>query len=347
MQARILTADDYFKYFNFNEPNTACGIEQEAESGENYFSAQIYLPKIFFDLDNLAITFNPLFRMQMGSLPDKILLKIELFAIGSIGEKEAFVFKPWIIGIDNPILYNALENFHLFVPSTIFYNLLERLIFLEQLNQQQFEFIRILQDIPSVTFQRFGLDRLEVNRAIASKNLQISRIDEPNTNEITKFYDDNWQGLTSALQSKYFRPLLNTWFKVKLNTGGHTIGYIRLYNNNNSFTGGTSIEYIIEKSYRKNGYATESASALINFLRHNSYIMHLGGEVNDNNEYSIKVLRKLGFENINNNGQFSNDNFHLSLLGGLRQMEGQYKQNNLEFRVQKQYVDKYRRYFEA
>ena len=344
MQPKILTVDNYFKYFNFNEQNTTCGIEREPESGENFFSAQIYLPKDFFNLDQSSFRFNPLMRFQLESLPDKILVKLELFAIGSIGKEEAFIFKPWIIGIDNPMIYGPLESFHLFFPSTLFYNFMERLIFLEQLNLDSFEHIRILQDIPTNTFQRFGLDKFNVEKQFNSKNLSISRIDNPNKTEILEFYNKNWEGLTDVLEHKYFRPLLNTWFRVNLKGQDKTIGFIRLYNNNSSFTGGTSIEYILDKSYRNKGFATESSLSVISLLKEKSYATYLGAEVNDKNEFSIKVLKNLGFAESKSSGM-SSENFSLSLLEPLNILEREVENNNIEFGVQNQYARRYERYF--
>lgn len=345
MQPKILTADNYFKNFHFQEQGTGCGIEQEPDSGENYLFAQTYLPTDFFNLDHPSLIFNPFIKHQLESLPDKILVKFELFAIGSIQEKEAYIFKPWVIDIDNPMLFGFLENFHLFFPSTLFYNFIERLLFMEQINQETFKHIRILQDIPSNTFQRFGLDKKNVERTFESPNLTISRIENPDKTEISEFYRQHWEGITEALEHKYFRPLLNTWFKVKLKSQDKTIGFLRLYNTNSSFTGGTSIEYIIDKAYRNKGYATESSLSLINHLRKYSYAISLGGEVNDNNQYSIRVLKKIGFSESKSPSPFDRDSFHLSLLETVQNTEKEFDNNSLKISIQNKYAEKYGRYF--
>lgn len=345
MQPKILTTDNYFKYFHFQEQGTGCGIEQEPESGENYFFAQTYLPKTFFNLDHPSLLFNPFVKHQLDDLPDKILVKFELFGIGSIGEKDAYIFKPWTIGIDNPILFNFLESFHLFFPSTLFCNFIERLIFMEQLNQESFRHIRVLQDIPTNAFQRFGLDHRNVERTFESSNLTISRIETPDKNEISEFYRHHWEGITDALEHKYFRPLLNTWFRVKLKSADKTIGFVRLYNTNSSFTGGTSLEYIIDKAYRNKGYATESSLCVIKHLRKFSYAISLGAEVNDDNHYSIRVLKNIGFVESKSSSPFDRDNFRLSLLDTLQNIEKEFDNNKLELAIQNKYAQRYERYF--
>jgi len=356
MQPKLLTIKDYFERFNFQEYGTGCGIETEPESAENYLWAQTFLPKDFFNLDHPSLIFNPFLRHQIEDIPDQVQVKFELFGIGSIGNVEAFVFKPWVVNVDNPMLFQLLEDFHLFVPNILFYNLIERLIFLEQIDPNVFKHIRILQDIPSNTFQRFGLDRSNVTKVIKSGKLEISRIDEVDKSEISKFYSDNWEGITPQLENKYFRPLLNTWFRItseelnsqlfglKQSTVKKTVGFLRLYNTNSSFTGGTSLEYIIEKAYRKKGYATQASLALIDYLKNHSYAISLGAEVNDNNEFSKKVLKRLGFSE-SKTGAFNSDNFGLSLFDKLKHMEENFIKGDIEVSMITKYVDKYDRYF--
>lgn len=356
MQPKLLTIKDYFDRFNFQDNGTGCGIETEPESGENYFWAQTFLPKDFFNLDHPSLIFNPFLRHQIEDIPDQVQVKFELFGIGKLNDVEAFIFKPWVINVDNPMIFQMLENFHLFVPSTLFFNLIERLIFLEQLDPNEFRHIRILQDIPIDTFQRFGLDRPIVPKFFKSGKLDISRIDEVNKLEISKFYADNWVGITPQLENKYFRPLLNTWFRVtsdevniqlfgiKQSTIKKTVGFLRLYNSNSSFTGGTSLEYIIDKAYRKKGYATQVSFDLIDYLKKYSYAISLGAEVNDNNEYSKKVLKSIGFTE-NNSVPFNSDNYGLSLLDNIKHLEEKFDEENIEFTVLNKYANKYNRYF--
>lgn len=345
MQPRLLTADNYFRNFNFQENETGAGIEQEPESGEHYLFAQTFLPKTFFNLDHPSLLFNPFIKHQLDTLPDRILVKFELFGIGSIGKQDAFIFKPWVIDIDNPMLFNYLESFHLFFPNTLFFNFIERLVFMEQLNQESFRHIRVLQDLPSNALNRFGLDKHNVKRTLETSNLIISRIENPDKAEISNFYKQHWEGITPELEHKYFRPLLNTWFRVNLKSQSKTVGFVRLYNTNSSFTGGTSLEYIIDTAYRKKGYATESSMAVIDMLRKHSYAISLGGEVNDNNKFSIRVLKKLGFEEVKSSGPFNRDNYYLSLLDTVKNLETAFDNNSLELAIQNKYANKYERYF--
>lgn len=356
MLQKLLTIKDYFDRFNFQEYGTGCGIEQEPESGENYFYALAFLPKDFFNLDHPSLIFNPFLKHLIEEIPDQVRVKFELFGIGRLGDVEAFIFKPWVVNVDNPMLFQLLESFHLFVPSTLFYNLIERLIFIEQINPNDFRYIRILQDIPSNTFQRFGLDRASVPKVIKSGKLEILRLDEVDKSAISKFYSDNWEGITPQLENKYFRPLLNTWFRItseeednqwfglKQSTIKKTVGFLRLYNTNSSFTGGTSLEYIIDKAYRNKGYASQASLGLIKYLKEYSYAISLEAEVNDNNDFSKKVLKRLGF-NESKSEHFSSDNFGLSLFDKLILLEDKFEKGKIEVSVINKYANKYNSYF--
>lgn len=356
MQPKLLTINDFIEYFKFQENETGCGIEQEPESRENYFWAQTFLPKDYFDLDHPSISFNPMIRQLLRYVPEQIHIKFELFAIGNLDDKEAFVFKPWVLNIDNPMLFGLFEGFHLFIPSTLFYNLIDRLIFLEQINPATFQFIRILQDLPPNAFECFGLNKANVPININSGKLEIRKIGDDNRDEIKKFYSEHGDGISSHLENKYFRPLLNNWYRItceqeginwlalKKSTVVKTIGYLRLYNTNSSFTGGMLIEYIIAKEFRNNGYATQASSALISHLKKYSYALNIGAEVDEDNEFSIKVLRRLGFKE-NKVGPFLNDNFTLILHDDLIEMENYCENGVVEFSVINKYAEKYSRYF--
>jgi RimJ/RimL family protein N-acetyltransferase len=330
MRIKLLTTNEYFKRFYFQESGTGCGIEIESHSGENYFWVQIFLPLDFFDLDNIkGLHLHPL-------LPDSIQIKFELIGVGSIVGTEAFIFKPWVVNLDNPNLFQFFEDFQLFIPSILFYNLLERLIFIEQFDIDDFEYIRVLKDISSKTFQKFGLDRRNVPKIIKSEKLVIEKLEEIDKVEISKFYTDNWLSIEPHLEIKYFRPSINTWFRIKSEelptdffelrktSNSKTVGFLRLYNKNSSFTGGVSIEYIIDKAYRKKGYATQALLALINHMKTYSYAFALEAEVKMENEFSKKVLKRLGFSEVTQLND-SDDNFYLSLLENLKQIEGEFK----------------------
>jgi hypothetical protein len=111
MQPKLLTIKEYFDHFNFQENGTGCGIEQEPESRENYFWAQTFLPKDFFNLDHPSGMFNLMLRHQIKYIPEQIQVKFELFGIGNIDDAEAFIFKPWVVNVDNPMHFQLLEDF--------------------------------------------------------------------------------------------------------------------------------------------------------------------------------------------------------------------------------------------
>jgi RimJ/RimL family protein N-acetyltransferase len=357
MQPRLLTTNEYFKSFYFQEHGTGCGIETESYSGENYFWVQVFLPVEFFNLESVRLFNNdPYLGHALSNIPDQIQVKFELFAIGSIGDTEAFVFKPWVVNIDNPILFQFFEDFHLYIPSVLFYNLIARLLFFEEINQSDFVYIRILQDIPSDTFQRYGVDRIDVPRTIHSENLLIEKLDDFDQVEIAQFYAYNWEKITNELESKYFSPHLNTWFRIKAEESESdflglrqksklmTVGYLRLYNKNSTFTGGTSIEYIVDKAYRNKGYATQASLALINFMKKYSYAFTLGAEVKEDNEFSKRVLNTLGFSEVPGRN-YSDDNFYLSLIESLKLIEDKFETGELDVSIMKKYISRYHRYF--
>jgi len=345
MQSKLLTREHYQEYFSFQEPETGFRIGQEPESQENYVNFQIFLPKTFFDLDHPAFLLNPF--LNTDAIPEKIHLNFELFGIGAMGKEEVFIFKPWVINVANPIMMGFLENFHLYMPSTLFYNLIERLIFLEQLSIEHFPYIRILQDIPQNTFKRFGLDRNLNPNEVKTSNLKIRRILNPDVSQITTFYEKNWEGISANLRNKYFRPSLNTWFEIlkKGFWGDSIIGYLRLYNTSSSFTGGISIEYIIDRNQRKKGYATEATVEMVGFLKKYSYAVFLGAEVNKNNYASIRVLEKVGFIETSSS-PLQRDNYIFSLIDKLEKLEKGLEEKKIELSIKNEYLNRYRRYFE-
>jgi RimJ/RimL family protein N-acetyltransferase len=350
MQPKLLTIKDYFEYFSFQEDGTGCGFEFERHSSETYFWIQTFLPQYFFNIDNSSLFFNPTI------VPDYIQVKFELFGIGYYNGITTYIFKPWVVNIDNPIVYQLFENFHLYIPSTLFYNIVDRAIFLEHIDSNLFSEIRVLQDLPSDSFKRIGLDRPNVPNVICNENFEISRIIEVDEFEISKFYKNNWVEIKSNIHHKYFRPLLNTWFKITINektyqmfgfkhsTTRKTIGYLRLYCSNSSFLDGISLEYVIDKSYRNKGYASRASLELINHLKSYSYAISLGAEVDDNNVYSKKVLKRLGFTE-KKVGHFDRNNYELSLLGNLEVFESNLNDHKIKVSVINKYANRYYRYF--
>lgn len=356
MKVKLLTNKDYFKYFNILKDGTGCGIEKETETRENFLWAQTFLPKDFFEVAEPSPFSSEFLRRHLVYIPNQVHVKFELFGIGRIDDVETFIFKPWVLNVDIPALYQYLENFHLYVPSLLFYNLIENMIFLDQLNQNDFKHIRVLQDISTDTFKKFGLDKSNVPKIINVGNLEILKLDEIDKLEITKFYTENWESLTPRLENMYFRPSLNTWFRItseelnrhffsfKQSIVKKTVGFIRLYNTNSKFTGGFSLEYIIDKAFRKRGYATRATLSIIDYLKNYSNAISISAQVNDNNDYSKKVLHSLRFSETDT-GPFDSDNYYLSLLDNLIILEEKYNAGKTEVRVLNKYAIKYREYF--
>ena len=356
MNNRLLTRKEYFNYFNFHENGTGCGIEQELESGEYYLFAQVFLPQEYFIANNTDLKFNPFLRNQLEFAADKIQVKFELFGIGNVDDCEAFVFKPWVVNVENPILFQLLEDFHLFIPSTLFYNLITRLIFIDQLNQDDFKSIRVLQDISLDTFQLFGLNRVNIPKVITMEEIEITRINEVEKEEISKFYKVNCYEITTKLEKKYFDSLLNCWYRVtveeeltrwfglKKSIFTKTIGFLRLYKSINSFTGGISLEYVIDKNSRNKGYAKRAALSLINYCKKYSFALSIGAEITEDNEISRKVIKNLGFTELKSSSQ-QDDNFVLNLTEHLDNIENKFSKGTGQLSVMNSYSTKHKRYF--
>lgn len=88
-------------------------------------------------------------------------------------------------------------------------------------------------------------------------------------------------------------------FIVKLADESHLIGFVFLSSENAS---GAHIGYLLGESYWGNGYATEILKGLIDFIELEGKITHLIAGVATDNEASIKLLHKLGFNKNSNEG---------------------------------------------
>lgn len=339
MIPKKLSFDEYEEYFQFIEDNTGCGIETEQGTWEEFFWIQVYLPRSYFYIDPSFFEANPF--ITDDDLPEKIQVKFELFGIGHIEKRKSFVFKPWIIGIDNPNIYSQLENFLLFIPDNLFLNLIRRSIFLEQFTWDQLSKIRVLQDIRETEFEQFGLNAINTPQILQTERLDIVRIDIDKKEEIETFYNNNWMPIDNGLSSKYFRTSLNLWFQVNIK-GNHTpIGYFRLYESNSKFTGGMSLEYVIEKNKRNNGFITEGINGIIDYLRKYSITHNLVADINDDNESSIRVIEKCGFKKFK-----SKNDFFLDLISEIdAELENKTIRGLAEFTMESVYVEKFHRYF--
>lgn len=289
MKKVILTIKMYRDFFYFQKPNTGCNIEKEDNTCENYFAFFTYLPVSFFNIDN------PILSSFISNSYSEIWMRFELFGISDDEYDEYFIFKPWVIEIDNPVIYNAIENFHLYIPSRLFYDLLLSQLFMELFSVNQMKQIRILKDIPLVNISKNGLDRKHVPLHIASKRISMQRVSEFPIEAICDFYKTNWQGIDN-MKTIYFNSNLNIWFKIVLLEANRCIGYFRLYSKSTIRDGSMAIEYIIAKNYRNNGYAVEALSLVKEYVSRYSYLSLLTAQVDESNEPSINLLRKENFE---------------------------------------------------
>ena len=145
MRYKILNFEEYVNYFQFNEIDTCFGIEYDPDAGEHYMAMQTFLPKdsIYEEPADSFLRF----LSSTANIPDRVLVKFELFALGTIENLPAFIFKPWVLNVSNYTVCESMEKFHLFVPSYLFYHLLDKFIFLEQFTWEQIKDIRVINDI--------------------------------------------------------------------------------------------------------------------------------------------------------------------------------------------------------
>ncbi|WP_461638790.1 GNAT family N-acetyltransferase [Labilibaculum euxinus] len=339
MIPKKLSLDEYEEYFQFIEDNTGCGIETEQGTWEEFFWIQVYLPRSYFYIDPSFFEVNPF--ITDDDLPEIIQVKFELFGIGHIEKRKSFVFKPWIIGIDNPNIYTQLENFLLFIPDNLFFNLIRRSIFLEQFTWGQLSKIRVLQDIKDTEFDQFGLNATNTPKILKTERLEIVQIGTHKKEEIETFYNNNWMPIDNGLKNKYFRPSLNVWFQINIRENNTPIGYLRLYESNSKFNGGMSLEYIIEKNKRNNGFATEGLNGIIGYLKQYSITHNLVADINDDNESSIRVIEKCGFKKLKTKNEF-----FLDLISEIdAELEKEIIRGLAEITMESIYVEKFRRYF--
>jgi hypothetical protein len=163
MRYKILNFDEYANYFQFDQTDTGFGIENDPITGEQYLAMQTFLPKNSIYKESSVL--NPFmnFQSKMTDIPEQILVKFELFAIGNVENLDAFVFKPWVLNVNNKLVCDNMEKFHLFVPSYLFYHLVDRFIFLEQFTWNQIKNIRVIKDIKSSKAVNLINDKSEID----------------------------------------------------------------------------------------------------------------------------------------------------------------------------------------
>lgn len=347
MTTRLLIINEYHRYFKFNQPETGCGIAKDNDVGDDYFFIQTFSPNSYFNINPLAFIANPFIRES--DVPEQIHIRFELFAIGSVGDIRSFIFKPWIVNIDNPLMLQHLEDFVLFVPEKLFFNLVLRLIFLEQFSLLQLQNVRVFKNLSSEEFVQFGLHR---KGNWLMPNFQTRRFSilyagwKDYQKDIEKFYADNDCPIGYHLIDKYFRADLNCWYGILgINNSAH-YGFIRLYNTNSSFTGGTSVEYIVSKKVRNKGVATEALKGLFKFLEEFSFLFSVSAEVKRENVASIRVLEKCNFIEQKSDSILLNDNYSYNIIDSFSfKIEDNFEDGNLEFKVNNSYMDMFSKYY--
>lgn len=343
MVPRKLNYQEYREHFQFNRPDTGCGIEVENKTLDKCFCIQTYIPKSF--LFNIPYNTDT-FVIDWDSIPQEIHIKFELFATGSIGDAKSYIFKPWLLNIENITTCRILERFHLFIPNYLFYNLINRLIFQEQHTWKQLHELRIIQDTREAEFTKFGLLRYGGSAYYETNRLRVRMTIYPNPNEIKTFYRNNWDGIEPHLEKHYFNPSFNLWFEVKDLFTYEKIGYIRLYNKESVFNGGTSLEYIISKPRRGYGLTTEAVLGLIEYLKTYSMSFKISAEVDEENTSSNMVLLKSGFTKADSNHPMFKEDYVFDIVGRIdSELNTAIATGSIDFAVDKIYFEKYERYF--
>ena len=345
MTVKLLCLDDYDKYFYFNQPETGCGFEMDRDIGDNYFFIQTFLPKSFFDIIPMDFIANPFVRET--DVPENIHVKFELFGIGLAGKTRVFVFKPWIVNVDNLMLLTNLESSLFFIPEKIFFNLVLRLLFLEQFTLPQLHGVRVFEEIQSNDFNQFGLHRTSLPPCYETARFLLKNVVLKNAQkDIENFYAENDCKIEPHLTNKYFRANLNKWYAINGKNNNTIYGYLRIYSTSSSFTGGVFVEYIVNKKVRNKGVATESLKGLLNFLEEYSFAFTVSAEVNEDNEASIRVLKKCNFSRQKSGDILLSDNYNFNLIGkSSTKLESEYYEDNLKFRIDRKYIEKFGRYF--
>jgi len=334
MSPRLLTLKDYNNYFVSDKLETGCGIESEQKTGENYLFLQTFIPKLFF---------TPIPLMFINKIPDEVHIKFELFGIGKINDTDLFIFKPWVLNVETSYIYGHFENFHLLISQKLFYHLLARTVFLEQITLSQLKTTRVLEDITQLDLDHFGLNKIPSIESFKTPKLIITRLFFVNDELICKFYGTHYLNISEELLDEYFNPDLNTWFSICGQGLKEIIGYIRLYINKRTFTG-ISIELIIHKEFRGLGIATEAVSGILEYIKRSSFTFSANAKAL--HPSSMRVLEKCGFIPIDQNVSLGHFNYYVDLIQAEHELlEKEFYGNEANVTIQKKYKEKFIRYF--
>lgn len=334
-KSKILTLEDYTELFCYNDIK----IEIEDVSNERYLAIFVNLPKQWFDFNKSKIGFPS--DQLLEICPSEIKIMFELFGRGFVDRSDAFIFKPWVLNIENQFLFDLFESFHLYIIDKLFYQLIFAKVFTEKLFLDDFNQARILKDLDEKYWSMHGLRRSNIPRFLSTDRISISSIDKISNTTISDFYKENHTELLGNIEEKYIREPFNLWYELRLNRNLNiseiqTIGYVRLYNYNHINDGSLFVEYIIHKKLRNEGYATEALSKMLYFLNEYSFALFVNAEVSEENLASINVLMNLNFH-PKTSSVYDKGNYFLILP----KVSG----SSTRTAIINEYIEKYNRYF--
>jgi RimJ/RimL family protein N-acetyltransferase len=299
-QIKRIFVNEFYKYFrgraiiydygNINTLNKllhTCVVNDNVEERRKEFMIQCYLDIEFFNFLPLKL------RYQYT----QVLVTFELIEILEDNSNGGIIYNfiPWIQFIDDPYDYNQLENFILQVPELTFGHLANYGVFCRNYTWEYLKRVVLLANINIDNFLHFGLSKNSTPSKYSGCKVELIRLKYINQQSILYFFADNDYPIQETLINDYFfgLNLYTFWFEIK-DYESNLIGYIRLYNSNCFFDGGVFIEYIIKKSFRGQGYASNAVKTMIEFLKNYSYFLSVNAEAYS--EESKRILGKNNFE---------------------------------------------------
>lgn len=127
--------------------------------------------------------------------------------------------------------------------------------------------------------------RLEIHLATEKEIQEL--IDKTKIDELKEAYKEMLNGALSNPKEREFYAM---WFISSLK--GEHIGELCFKGIKN---GETEIGYGISEKFQHNGYGTESVDALTSWALKQKKVERVFAEVEKNNVYSIRLLKKIGF----------------------------------------------------
>ena len=144
MESKILTPEDYNKYFTFKKPDTGSGVQYEDITNDKYFVIDTFLPKDRLFLESLKL-WNPMLLTIIG---DKLVnLNFELFGTGTYNGFKTYIFKPWIVDYKYHPSMIEFEKFILHIPDFYFAQIAKFCIKKWNVTWYDCENIRVLEDL--------------------------------------------------------------------------------------------------------------------------------------------------------------------------------------------------------